>query len=1771
MSGLVGSCRVSPVAFVAAYVKVKQAAFGLLLYLHPRVPQMKSLLASFCLLFASLGMIGCGIGPSFTSQNAAWSSRGLTGNVHGGQQPVTGAKIYLYEVSTSATAGAATSLLTAPGYVTSDTSGDFTITGDYTCPAGAYVYLLATGGNPGLAANTNNAELTLGAALGPCSSLTASSFFTINEVTTVAAAYSFSAIATSETQVGSASTSAIVSAFGNITNLIDPRSGTALTVTPAGGGIVPQAEINSLANVLAACVNSDGTGTPCAALMSAANVSSIGGKPVDTFQAALNIAQNPGTNVAAIYKIADPASPFQPTLSQAPSDWSIVIQYPPPVTVTLSPASATLGQTAQQTFTASVSGAMPGSYKWTTTATAGLLNEVGGAGQTGQTSYCSTSGQTTYVPNATPALTANASDTVTAQAFSGAGCVAGNSLGANSANVTIVLPLPNTTLPGFPTIPQTQTIVLPSGSTLRPDQLTVVDSVTQITPSASGTFTLARFDDGEQLDIVLSPSGTPMMMSWMDAAHPTISASTTAEVLAFFALGGMQMLNESDRNQMIAQIPQLSGFPALAQTVATELGNNPDAFAQPDANLTNALNALFMGISGITPRVARPGTVVKPQDVIGSPGNSAIQSGVSLISQNPFSAYMTNAYRRRTHAFVIKQKDTLNGQDTASGAAVTDFDIGATVGLTGGVTGAVTDIFKAYFGTQPTAYAPVDTDPFNVPLTAGFDKTTYQVINLGAGGSGAPSPIVLTPGQHTVLVTTAVNGFVNDALVPFVSNVCFGSGFMADSSNTTLGGVANFRSAFVLNLETQVLALTGSISGEQDKIVAGDYKGAMKDLLFGVGVQQFQSAVGASIVAAVNSSGYNPASLNTALGKFNVVMNAAGGALQVFDTGVYTAQILSSDNVDLWTVESLPTAAKLTPPTTVLHGLGSVGLTVTVPSVGNTSGYSLHWTVTPTTGQPLIGNLTEVGGAGRTDQTDFCSSSPDVSYVNNAAAVQALTQLGTDTVSVTVFSASNCNSAKALTKTVTATVSTDPNPGLNVTPVNSIIDLGGTVALTATYSDPNTTPTTYMWVLQPQNASDGTLTGQGSNGTNSYCSTSNQATFTSTAPAPLAASVTDTVQVTAFNATGCSSGTQLGNPNSAFITTSNTPHLRLTPTNKTIAPNHQVSLIAAFRLGLPNPPTPGSYLWTTTGIYGTLTEVGGNGRTGQTNYCSTSAQATYVSAPNANLTQPVMDMVTATPFANANCTGNPDGLTATTTVTIDPAITTISPTSVDTYTGLLLASDGNFYAVSSFGNTFSSSGTCSGGVPDAAYSQCTYLHKIAPDGTDTQLHLFQNDNLNYTTTNADGFSPNPLVEAGDGNFYGTTVTKGPNATGTIFQITPSGTFTVLYAFPDRQAGQSYAVNPYQPGPLTLGQDGFLYGTSTGVYQDPNAISDGPPASFTFFKIGTDGTYTLLHPLDGTSGGFPTPLVQGDDGNFYTVAIQTNPPNNVQLLKISPAGAVTIMHAFAADGSEGFPANGALVEGPDHTFYYGSTTTNVFPAGASYQERDGLFKISPTGVVQALHTFAASEGISTNGDLLFDGAGNLYGSSYYGGNTGNCPAGTDVTYTHGTSPAGCGSVFQLTPGGVLNSVYQFTNTARDGANPSGRLVQTAEGTLAGTFYKPSTFTTNGIFELTPPLPPLIQLSFTDPAIRSVVTTVFANTPLTLNWQVLNAFSMTAQQCYAFIQGSPTGTGVWTGKQTGVSDSTGYYGSAAITPTVAGNYTYALTCGGTESAFATLVIQ
>jgi uncharacterized repeat protein (TIGR03803 family) len=342
--------------------------------------------------------------------------------------------------------------------------------------------------------------------------------------------------------------------------------------------------------------------------------------------------------------------------------------------------------------------------------------------------------------------------------------------------------------------------------------------------------------------------------------------------------------------------------------------------------------------------------------------------------------------------------------------------------------------------------------------------------------------------------------------------------------------------------------------------------------------------------------------------------------------------------------------------------------------------------------------------------------------------------------------------------------------------------------------------------------------------------------------------------------------------------------------------------------------------------------------------------------------------------------------------------------------------DGNFYGTTVFGGAL-------------GYGS---VFKMTPAGTVTTLYSF--------TDADDGRYPYaPLLLGFDGNFYGTTSGAGASGLwGTVFKITPGGTLTTLHSF-ERTDGSVPVAG------LVQADNGTLYGTTL----EGGANEDG-----TIFKISTSGNLTTLHNFDETDGASPNgALYQGTDGNFYgtTYAGGTNSIGTV--FKISPTGSFTSLHSFTGYPTDGSEPYSALVQASNGTFY-----GNTWEGGAS--DYGSIFKMSSAGVVTLEHSFDGTDGGNPASPLIQATNGNLYGTADgAGASSSGCVE-------------GCGTIFEITPGGVFTLLETFDST--NGAYPLASLLQGTNGTLYGTTSKGGTDNDGIVLSLNVRLGPFVAL-------------------------------------------------------------------------------------------------
>ncbi|MDB6076282.1 MAG: 3-carboxymuconate cyclase, partial [Akkermansiaceae bacterium] len=253
----------------------------------------------------------------------------------------------------------------------------------------------------------------------------------------------------------------------------------------------------------------------------------------------------------------------------------------------------------------------------------------------------------------------------------------------------------------------------------------------------------------------------------------------------------------------------------------------------------------------------------------------------------------------------------------------------------------------------------------------------------------------------------------------------------------------------------------------------------------------------------------------------------------------------------------------------------------------------------------------------------------------------------------------------------------------------------------------------------------------------------------------------------------------------------------------------------------------------------------------------------------------------------------------------------------------------------------------------------------------------------------DGVSPQvPLVQLPDGNYYTATNTGSgvPPATGSVIRIVPSS--------PPSGAGSSIfagfdQVNGWNPNTLLAASDGNLYGTS---------LYGGATHQGNIFKVTPAGVVTNVlsfTPSVTTAPVCAARLVQARDGNLYAITLGNGGDKTGVILKRAASGAFTPLVRFTAPGASGAP--GDLIQGVDG-FYYGTSPEAASGLGIVFRlTLAGVFTVRATLPEEHLQPVA----------LVQAGDGNFYGTT----------RGFDPDWNQG-------SIFKMTPGGVVSTVVNF---------------------------------------------------------------------------------------------------------------------------------------------------
>jgi uncharacterized repeat protein (TIGR03803 family) len=331
---------------------------------------------------------------------------------------------------------------------------------------------------------------------------------------------------------------------------------------------------------------------------------------------------------------------------------------------------------------------------------------------------------------------------------------------------------------------------------------------------------------------------------------------------------------------------------------------------------------------------------------------------------------------------------------------------------------------------------------------------------------------------------------------------------------------------------------------------------------------------------------------------------------------------------------------------------------------------------------------------------------------------------------------------------------------------------------------------------------------------------------------------------------------------------------------------------------------------------------------------------------------------------------------------------------------------------------------------------CGTVFKVDTAGKESVLYSFDGQNGQYPVAG--------LAQDAQGNLYGTTKMGGSSGLGTAFKLTSKGKETVLHNFDGGATGSLPEARFLQDS------TGNLYSTT---FSGGNSTQSG-----VVFKVDKTGhvtvpyTYTCYSCYGESGGGFGMSsgsVIRDSAGNFYGGGFGGPPSGQCQnagcgaVYKINKAGVGTILYAFTG-GTDGMwfgPGDVAMDAAGNiygTTAYGGNTGCSYVGFGCGI-----VFKVDPKGNETVLHTFTGGlDGGFPNNGVVLDSKGNVYGTTRVGGRV-NAPA----CYNR-ISGNGCGVVFRVDQNGTETTLYAFKGL-KDGGGPNADIIRDAAGNFYGT--------------------------------------------------------------------------------------------------------------------------
>ena len=284
---------------------------------------------------------------------------------------------------------------------------------------------------------------------------------------------------------------------------------------------------------------------------------------------------------------------------------------------------------------------------------------------------------------------------------------------------------------------------------------------------------------------------------------------------------------------------------------------------------------------------------------------------------------------------------------------------------------------------------------------------------------------------------------------------------------------------------------------------------------------------------------------------------------------------------------------------------------------------------------------------------------------------------------------------------------------------------------------------------------------------------------------------------------------------------------------------------------------------------------------------------------------------------------------------------------------------------------------------------------------------------------------------GNGNIFGTTVFGGANGAGTVWELSSTGTYSLLYSFGDSLTDGSGPV-----AGVTIDSHGNLFGTTR---------AGGANGAGTVWEISSSNTYSVLYSFGAstTDANDPSAGVTVDaSGNLYGVTEFGGANGKGAVWEISASNTYSILYSFGASGGDAAYPVANVVFDSNGNMFGTSAYGGLYGGGA-------IWEITSTGSYSVYHSLgsSSSDGANPLAGVAFDAYGDMYGTTKTGG------------------ASGVGTVWEITASGTYGTLHSFGSSSSDGSGPNAGVTVDNSGNLFGTTTAGGSSNAGAVWEIT----------------------------------------------------------------------------------------------------------